>query len=433
MHESVTGPDAGAAALTGLIRTLRDLDTDADDAVLIDQIRLLEELKSVAAAVQARVTAEFAASQRQAQLDAGVPAERAERGIAAQIGLARRLSHFQARRYLGWAKILTTELPATFAELEAGKTTEWRAMLLARETAWLSREHRAQVDAELAPQLEALGDKRVETETKKAAYRRDPTGYVDRLSHAANDRRVSLRPAPDAMTRLTALLPVAQGVAVYAALGRAADTHIASGDARGRGQVMADTLVERVTGQAHADQVPVEINLVIDTDTLLGNGTEPALIDGVPIPAGTARDLALHADAPRWLRRLYTHPGTGELITMDTRRRLFTKNQRKFIALRDQTCRTPWCDAPIRHTDHINPAHRGGKTSVPNGQGLCAACNFAKQAPGWHARPGPAGIIDIVTPTGHHYASRPPSLPRTRRTRSPLERQIEIHLRRHAA
>jgi hypothetical protein len=428
MHESVTGPDTGAAALTGLIRTLRDLPTDADDAVLIDRIRLLEELKSTASAVQARATARFAASQRQAQLDAGVPAERAERGIAAQIGLARRISHFQARRYLGWAKILTAELPATFAELEAGKTTEWRAMLVARETAWLSPEHRAAVDRELAPRLEALGDKRVETETKKAAYRLDPTGYVDRLSHAANERRVSLRPAPDAMTRLTALLPVAQGVAVYAALGRDADTHTASGDTRGRGQVMADTLVERVTGQTHADQIPVEINLVIDTDTLLGNGTEPALIDGVPVPATTARELALQADAPRWLRRLYTQPESGELISMDSKRRLFTKGQRRFITLRDQVCRTPWCEAPIRHTDHVRPAEHGGETSLANGAGLCVACNHAKQAPGWHARPGPDGKFDLITPTGHRYRSRPPRPPGKPRT-SPVEQALRDYLR----
>jgi hypothetical protein len=245
MHESVSTLDAGTTALTGLIATLRELPGGADDAARIDRIRLLEELKSTAAAVQARETAEFAASQRRAQLDAGVRAERADRGIASQVGLARRVSHFQARRYVGWAKILTTELPATFAQLQAGKTSEWRAMLVARETAWLSREHRAAVDAELAPKLEPLGDKRVETEAKKAAYRIDPSGFVNRLSNSANDRRVSLRPAPDAMTRLTALLPVAQGVAVYAALSRHADTHIATGDERGRGQVEAPQLLCR--------------------------------------------------------------------------------------------------------------------------------------------------------------------------------------------
>ena len=50
-------------------------------------------------------------------------------------------------------------------------------------------------------------------------------------------------------TRLTALVPVAHGVSVYAALRRAADTTF---DDRSRGQVMADTLVERITGRPAA-------------------------------------------------------------------------------------------------------------------------------------------------------------------------------------
>jgi hypothetical protein len=115
----------GAAALTGLIHALRDLPAETDAAVLIDQIRALEELKSAAAATQARLTVRFAATQRQAQLDAGIPAERADRGVAHQVGLARRISPHQARRYVGWAKILTSELPGTFAVLEAGKTSEY--------------------------------------------------------------------------------------------------------------------------------------------------------------------------------------------------------------------------------------------------------------------------------------------------------------------
>jgi hypothetical protein len=65
MHEPVCRPDAGVTALAGVIRALRDLPTGADDAVLIDQIRLLEELKSTTAATQARLTAWFAASRRQ--------------------------------------------------------------------------------------------------------------------------------------------------------------------------------------------------------------------------------------------------------------------------------------------------------------------------------------------------------------------------------
>jgi hypothetical protein len=249
----------------------------------------------------------------------------------------------------------------------------------------------------------------VERETRKLGYRLDPSGYLARTRGAESDRRVSLRPAPDAMARLTALLPAAQGVAAYAALAQHADTATAEGDARGRGQLMADTLVARLTGQTTAEQVPVEVELILDADTLLGKNDQAAQLAGYgPIPADTARQLITQPDQA-WLRRLYRRPDTGELITMETRRRCFTAGQRQFIRLRDQTCRTPYCDAPIRHTDHITPAETGGPTSIDNGQGLCAACNHAKQAPGWQATRAPNGDVQTETPTRHHYHSRAPA------------------------
>src|SRR5581483_12012086 len=151
----------------------------------------------------------------------------------------------------------------------------------------------------------------------------------------------------------------AQGVAAYAALCRAADSTTATGDQRGRGQIMADTLVQRLTGQATASDVPVEIHLIMNDRALLSpaapGGEEPALLDGgEPIPAAVARALILDAGAQtaRWIRRLYRAPRSGHLIAMETRRRVFTPAQRAFLRLRDQTCRTPYCDAPIRHADH---------------------------------------------------------------------------------
>lgn len=423
------------ADMRALIAALTQPRPGVDDYTRVDRIRALEELKSAAAAAQARETAAFAASQRAEQQAAGVAAQRVGRGIAAQVGLARRVSPFHAARYVGWATILTSELPGTFAALPGGRVGEWRAMIVARETGWLSREHRAQVDRELAPRLEQLGDRRVEAEAKKLAYRLDPHGHLDRIRGAESDRRVTLRPAPDMMARLTALLPVAQGVAAYAALTRAADTDAAAGrDGRGRGQVMADTLVERVTGQAAAPDVPVEIHLVMTAESLLGGSNEPAHLDGYgPLPAATARHL-VHGPAestPRWIRRLFTQPGTGELVAMETRRRCFTAGQRRFLRLRDQQCRTPWCAAPIRHTDHITPVAQGGRTEIGNGQGYCQACNHAKQALRWTAHPdGPETVT--ITPTGHHYRSRPPDPPRTTPPTSPIEQRLAHRLRRAA-
>jgi hypothetical protein len=87
---------------------------------------------------------------------------------------------------------------------------------------------------------------------------------------------------------------------------------------------MADTMVERLTGQAHASDVPVEINLVMTDSTFAGDADEPVeLIDYGPIPAESARHL-LSTPSDRtamWLRRLYRHPKTGQLAAMDSRRR----------------------------------------------------------------------------------------------------------------
>ena len=58
-----------------------------------------------------------------------------------------------------------------------------------------------------------------------------------------------------------------------------------------------------------------------------------------------------------------------------------------FLRLRDQRCRNTQCNAPIRHLDHAEDPAEGGQTSATNGQGLCEACNYAKEADGWSARP----------------------------------------------
>lgn len=392
------------------------------DSERIDLLRALEELKAAAAAAQAQLTTQFVASQRRSQATAGLTRSEIGRGITAQVALARRESPARARRYVGWAEILVKELPCTLAELRAGRTTEWRAQLVARETGWLALEHRAQVDVELAPMLERLGDRQVEAAAKRLAYRLDPEGYVARQRNAEGDRRVTLRPAPDTMTYLTGLLPVPQGVAVLAALQRHADGLRATGDDRSRGQIMADTLVERVTGASSPTAVGVEVQVVMTDQSLLGHGehrNEPAEILGFgPVPVALARRLVGQAAAASsaWVRRFYTSPSSGELAVMDRQRRFFDDDLAQFLLVRDRVCRMPWCGAPIRHSDHVVPAAEGGATSADNGQGLCEACNQAKAAPGWRAEveasEAPTEVVTI-TPTGHVYRSRAPDPPRT--------------------
>ncbi|MDQ0240186.1 HNH endonuclease [Arthrobacter bambusae] len=442
-------PVGGAAPLSGAwVRDVIDALTSFRPALpngtapdgraeLIEQLRALEDLKSAAAAAQARIAVSFDAAQRSAETNLGVPADERGRGVAAQVALARRESPAKGSRLLGLAKALVSEMPRTLAALDTGQLNEWRATLLVKETACLSAEDRCAVDEELAADtgtFDGAGDKTIIAAARTAAYRRDPRSVTQRASHAAAERHVSLRPAPDTMTYLTALLPVAQGVAVHAALTRHADSLRSSGDARTRGQIMADALVERTTGTP-GGITGVAIQLVMTDRTLFQGDAEPGRLTGYGIvPAGWARTLLNGSSGNTkpgagpgeseggqelkfWLRRLFTAPGTGELVAVDSRSRLFPAGLRRFIEARDDTCRTPYCDAPIRHFDHIIPWHDGGPTTLTNGAGLCEACNHTKELPGWTAqtgattRAGTRHVLDIRTPTGHHYQSTAPPLP----------------------
>ncbi|MDA8437360.1 MAG: DUF222 domain-containing protein [Propionibacterium sp.] len=462
MSEDVRVVGAGGPTRAGLVSALaalgRILDVDADvgsgadadadgvlgrcEAVLadparIDAIRHLEDLKNAACAAQAVLAVEFARSQKAEQARRGVPAERVGGGVAEQVALARRESPHAGAVFLGLATILVTEMPRTLQAMSRGVLSEYRARLVVQETSCLSREARAEIDRQVCgdlARLDTLGTRRLGNLVRGEAARRDPAGVTARLGHAAEERFVSLRPAPDCMTRLSALLPVAQGVSVLAALQRASDTARATGDPRTRGQVMADELVVRVTGQSSPDAIPIALHLIMPADSLLGEGVEPGWIAGHGgVPGPVARRLV--GSAPRlgsWVRRLWAAP-TGGLIAMESRHRLFPQGLGEFVSIRDDLCRTPYCDAPIRHIDHIVAKADGGETSAANGQGLCERCNHAKQALGWsevNPHHGPdddpperedAGTADrgargrrftdptcqvtITTPTGHHYLS----------------------------
>ncbi len=393
---------------------------ELDQADRIQLVAALEQLKAAAAALQAQLSVDFDARERQLQREAGVPRERRGRGVAAQLGMARRESPHRATVLLGVAKALCAELPCTFAALADGRLSEYRATLVVQETACLEREERAEVDRLLCADpgtLDGVGTRRLVAMAREHAYRADPAAFVCRAAHAENERNVTLRPAPDTMTYLTALLPVAQGVSAYAALRRAADSARATGDGRGRGQIMADTLVERLTGQATAVAVPVTVSLVMSDTTLLASGHGAAVLDGYGrVPAQVARTLVangLDADAA-WLRRVYTDP-RGRVVAMSSRERFHPEGLASLLRVRDQgTCRMPYCDAPVRHLDHVVPAELGGPTDAENGQGLCEACNHAKQAPGWRQETSEGAVRHTVvttTPTGQRYRSVAPEPP----------------------
>ncbi len=357
---------AGVAAGGGAATALRPEDVKAwtkqliqaheglADHDRIEMIRALEELKCASEATQAVVTVDFDKSQRQRAAQAGVPRERQGRGIAGQVALARRESPWWGERHLQLAKVLATELPYTLAAFRAGKISERRARIVAQETACLSLEHRMRIDEELAgdpARIEAMGDRQLRGEIGRRAYALDPRAVAERRKHAESERRVTTRPTPDVMGIVTALLPIKDAVAVHAALHREYQRLNLAGDPRTKGQIMADTLVQRVVnpGQADTDQgkgTGLMVNVVVPDTVLFGDGDQDG--DGHAegfgtVPGDLIREWVaenLEDGIPTFLRRLYETPATGDLVGMDSKATRFAGKLAEFLRIRDQHCRT---------------------------------------------------------------------------------------------
>jgi hypothetical protein len=449
-------PDGGRPVLdAGVVAGLREVladgilpgATDAAESVSketlaawVDLLGEVEKVKHTVAAVQARVAVALDEAMRASEEKQGIRKERRGRGVPSQVGAAMGQSPNAGAAFLGDARVWVQQMPCTFEALRTGALSERRARIMVRETSHLSSEHRAMIDEQVCGDLRALaglGGKRLTAWIKELASKLDVHACVKRLAMAKSERFVSVRPAPDLMVYLTALVPMKQGIQAYAQLKAHADALKGTGDERSGGQIMADTLVERVTGRDEADQVPVTVNLLVSDETLLAGGSAPGvLLEGSAagvgtVPAQVARELVaagMDADAA-WLRAIYVDP-QGRLLATTSASRFFPDGIMNLLRARQQgVCATQYCDAPVRHADHVVPHGDGGPTSLANGQGLCVRCNHAKQAPGWsqavlapdHPEAGGRHAVATVTPTGHEYLSVMPEPPRPVRQERALD------------
>lgn len=472
------------ARLAGVLDLIRQASVDGlPEGELLQVVTLLESAKGAAAALQARATARFveqrddrAAERRAAQEISDREATSARRSTRSEVALARRVAPGQADRHVGCARALVHELPRTMAALTAGLISEWRATLVVRETACLSPDDRLEADRRLAEGLTRWGDKALVAAAQRICIDLDQEALVERRRRAVASRRVSVRPAPDGMAWLSVLGPMVEVVGAHVAL-RAAEQarHVLTGDPetdaarvadqRSAGAWQADTALELLSGRAPGQPQPVEVGLVMSESVLLpvsGDGegrSEQVEVTGVgPMPPESAREHLLrlleesddaiaeatesHARqraAAVWLRRLWASPDGRDLVAMDSTRRRFHGGLRRFVELRDQTCRVPWCDAPVTQVDHVIRASRGGATSAANGLGLCQRHNLDKEQPGWTVEVTSTGLdpgggaheVVVTAPTGGAYRCTAPPLlgsgrenrPSTRRAPTPAARR----------
>lgn len=426
---------SSAPRLEALTRA-RDLLTavDADeltDRERLDAIAALEEIKAAAAAAQVRLAEAFDTSARCAHIRSGGNPAKASRSIGSQLALTLRTSPHRGDAFRSMSTALVDEMPHTLDALSRGVITEHHAAVAVRATSGLPAGVREQVDAAVAVDLGSLSPRRLDAACRRLAAEIDAAAVVEKIARTARSRRVTVRPAPDGMAYLSVLGPLPEVVGAYASLKRGAEAVVArvdeseTADGRGVGAIMADQALRLLSRREVGQGQPVLVNLVMTDRALLGGGDlarsteEPASLPGRgPVPASLARPWVMDPATPARIRRLFTSPDGRDLTAMESRSRRFTGALAEMIRLRDQTCATPWCDAPIRDFDHVHQHSQGGATSFANGAGLCERCNDVKEQPGWAVTVTSDGTQGSgerrrtlwSTPTGQVHATSPPPI-----------------------
>ncbi|SFL45980.1 HNH endonuclease signature motif containing protein [Geodermatophilus ruber] len=262
-------------------------------------------------AVQARAVAEFAATRPAAgdraqgepgAMSAARWAGRAEvlrpvsEWAAQELMIACSLSLQSAEALVERSLTLVQRLPGTLAALEAGALHPGHVFPLLEIVAPIGSDRvRGEVEAEVLRWAagRVISPAQLADKARREATARDARATARRLAEAIKRRGVSLRPErTPGMATVTAVLTVPEARALYRALAAMADALDDPADPRGRGQKMADCLLDLVLRPGESGLVPVQVLLTVvaSVQTLLG-GDQPGEIDGQTVPAEMVRQL----------------------------------------------------------------------------------------------------------------------------------------------
>lgn len=412
----------GADGIRTVTRAVGDMPLEISPYEAIEGVGALEDLKSCANAVQAEIACAHEEAVITDRTRRGVMAKNPQQGIGADVAMARHEAPRSGTRELNYSRMLCHSLPFTKAGLKYGVINDAEARIIYRVLKDLDEDARRELDARVLVEDHAcfgLGGKKLESLLRHWALAYQNQREADEEAKAIKERYVQVYPIDEHRMKIIGIVPTEVGMAIAQVLARETARAQAAGDPRNAAQIAADTVLESLTGIKDLSSFPVTLELVMTDRSLIQGHPEPAQLKGYGvISAQKARKLFAGNPATplgTWVRRLYTAPGTGDLIAMDHKARLFTGGLKRFITTRDQFCRTPYCTGKIQHLDHVVQVVRGGKTCAENGGGRCRWCNATKEAPDWSEIPVPGDrhSIRITTSSGHSYRSSAPPMPGT--------------------
>jgi hypothetical protein len=293
-----------------------------------------------------------------------------------ELGLGLGRSWRSAEALVAFADRLLNTLPVMHQMATRGVSMRF-AKVLDEETALLTDEQAARVDAEVSPRAASLTLQGFTRQVRRAVAKIDPDIDAKRHQKAKREQSgVQFIPAADGMAIVGIKMPAADAVRGVAELNARADKMKTEGDERSHGQRVVDGFFDALASPVVGDgkvrfRRTGKVNATIDLLSLLGLRNEPGEIAGYgPVSAAQIRDMLRDEDT--MIHRLVYDPVTGKVLDYQARGRYVDECMRTLISARDVTCRFPGCltDAVYCDGEHCEEA------GTPDGATSCANCGL---------------------------------------------------------
>ena len=335
----------------------------------------------------------------------------AQQGLVAEMACALRIPYGTASGLIHESSTLVEHRPHTLDALRNGEISLRHASRLLDQLQTVPKPAQAGLEAALLPHAKKLTAAQFDGKARKIRERFHPESIATRRAKCLADRSVKFFPDNDGMATLWLRAASDDVTAVY---NRITDTAISlqgPGEPRTLSQLRADVAIDLlasgVTETGLGAGISANVNVTVPVLTLMGKSDEPADLEGYgPIDPETARKLAGTATS---FLRILTHPHTGIVLDVSQEPFRVPAALKKYLQLRDGTCRFPGCNRSAGHSDldHTIDKQFGGPTTATNLHFLSPAHHNLKHFSDWKVIADPDGTVHWTSPAGKHYATDP--------------------------
>ena len=335
--------------------------------------------------------------------------EFAERSFRAEFAALLRVPEGTAGTLISDADTLVEELPATLSALRDGTVSYRHVSKIVNQATSIPEDARQSFEDAVLPAAEIMSVAKFSERARKVRERLHPESITERRESAFERRSVSIDRGGDGMSWITAYLPAEQVEAIDNRLEDIARSLRAEDEPRTLPQLRADAFADLLINgdTAGGKGVVAQVMVTVPVLTLLGTSHEPGQLEGYgPIVPEVARELA--ASAPSFMR-LLTHPVTGTVLTLERTKYPPPKSLRRWLRMRDGTCRFPGCNRKARKADidHTLDWLYGGTTDADNLACLCEHHHRVKHNSRWTVKQIGAGVLEWTSPDGRIHLTRP--------------------------